>query len=239
MPNSKRIPKHSATSATSAKSRGVIPIDPHRFGLLAGNETPKDARTQKFCEYLARGWEVRQAAQEAGYSDSWAVKKAYACKRKYAGYISWLEAHIGTEIAKVIAVDQKAVFDEIARIGMSNEFDYIVIEDVEVEEKGAKRIVKRARRKHLHELTREQMSCIRVTGSGENLTYELLDKEGQLMTLAKMLGLLNEKVILEHRLGQAKGSDVDWSRVPLDKLEKMAQIYEAEFEEVGVSVEAR
>ncbi len=228
------VAKHRATSATTA----IVPAD--QYGLNKTVKQPKDARAKKFCQNLALGMEVRQAAMDAGYSASWAKVDAYRVKKQYAEYVTWLHANIAKEVATQLVIDHKTVFEEIARLGLMNEADYIVIEDVteKVEGKEVKRT--RARRKELHELTREQMSCIRVTGSGANLSYELLDKEGNLIQLAKMLGLLNEKVILEHRLGSAqKEGSIDWSKMPIDKLMELEKVYEGEFEEIGVSTEAR
>src|SRR5205807_9623117 len=120
-----------------------------------------------------------------------------------------------------LAIEQSDVLNQIALIGMANDFDYLVFE-----KKGASVVV---RRKRLDELTREQMVAIEVMGGQSTkanaLQYKFRDRDGKLFELGKAMGLFNEKILLEHRHSHLHLS-ADLSKVPMSELEAI----EAQFE---------
>lgn len=177
----------------------------------------------KFFEFHAKGLNVRESANKAGLSDTWAHKHSWGYLKKYADYLQWLQAHFAQVAAKTIDVDQERVLQEMAAIAFVNEYDYLVFEKDNVG-----RV--RARRKRLDELTREQMIAIKVyrrpgSGKEEILDYKLRDKEGRLLDLGKKLGFFNQKLILEHR--RLHIHKFDLSQVPLEQLEELERQYEA------------
>lgn len=208
--------------ATKRNRSDVVPIDltygfPGRLPTVGRGASNK--RLLRFFEEYVRLGNAREAARAAGYSEKWAKETSYKFLKEYADYVTWLQAHVAQQHMKQLAIGQQEVLAEMATIAFANEYDYLAFE-----KKGAKVGV---RRKRLDELTSEQMVAIEITGSGENLTYRLRDKEGRLQDLGKHLGLFNEKIILEHRHRHLHTA-VDLSKVPMERLEAI----EAQFEEL-------
>jgi len=185
---------------------------------------PRTYRVRVFCEEYIRDFNITQAALRAGYTEKYAGHRCHEIVRKYADYIKWLQAHVAVESAERIAIDQEQVLRRLARIAFANEYDYLVIEEVQTPDG---EVVRRARRKELHELTRDQMEAIRVKRVGDDLDYELLDVEGQLVNLGKHLGLFNDKLIFEHRHKHLH-ANIDLTGVSEDRLVAL----EAQFAEL-------
>lgn len=195
-----------------------------RFGFpgqIPKAQTAKDqTRLLKFFAEYIKLQDARKAARAAGYSERWAKENSYGWLKRHADYVKWLQAHAAQQVVKQIVIEQDAVLQEMARIGMVNEADYLVMSG------------SRMRRKRLDELTREQMVAIRVyRDRGGKLTYELRDKEGKLTELAKHVGLLNEKIILERR--NVHLHKYDFSGVPIEILERLEAQHEAELAKYG------
>jgi hypothetical protein len=173
---------------------------------------------------------VRKAALAAGYTeDTYRAHYSTLSKHidRYAGYVAHLKSVVEVQTAKQLMVDGQTILDEIARIGLANEFDYLV---VEVDEKTQK---PKVRRKELHELSREDMVAIKIVRQPDGkLAYDLRDKEPALMALGKNLGLFNDKLIIEKRTVNIKAR-VDLSNVPMDELKKIIQSFESTVTQSG------
>lgn len=179
---------------------------------------PKPATKQQvdWCLEFVKDRNATNAALRAGFSKSWAVRQSYLYVSKFEGFLQWLEAYQARANAKQIAIELEPVLQEVARIAFLNEHDYIVFESAS--EPGKPPV---PRRKRLDELTREQMSCIKVSKKkGGHLEYTLRDKEGRLIDLMRHLGGFNETIILEHRHRHLH-AHVDLTNVPQDQLEHM------------------
>jgi hypothetical protein len=166
---------------------------------------PRKEKQQQFLIEFAKGGDQQAAARAAGYSLVWAKRWAARLIKQYNDYVSWLQASRAQAIVKEINVDQKMVLDEMARIAFANEFDYLVFyEKEEIDEKTQRptgRKVPWARRKYVHELTREQLSAVVVFRRGDkgSIDWRWRDRDGKLYELGKHLGMFNEKLIHEHR----------------------------------------
>jgi hypothetical protein len=202
-------------------------------GLPPQVRSPRTQRIYDFISGYVQHSNVMRAATDAGYTEEWGKKKAYAVLKEYEAYVSYLQKLVTEERVKILAIDTQSVLDEIARIGLINEFDYLVIEDVEIREDGKTKIVRRARRKELHELTRDEMVGIRVVRKPDgSLTYDLRDKDPMLLALGKNLGLFNEKLIIERRNFNLNAR-MDLSNVPTEQLLQIIQSFEKVAEESG------
>lgn len=180
------------------------------------------AKLLEFFVLVARGMNKREAGLKVGYSLKWANTYSSGYMKRYADYVAWLQAHFAQKAAGKITIDQERVLEEIESIAMANWHDYLIHETV----KG--KVVSRMKR--LDELSKEQMRCIELIGTGgpkSVLSYKFRDRDGKLTELAKTMGLLNEKVIMEHRHRHLH-VHTDLTKVPLQTLEAL----EAQFEEI-------
>lgn len=197
-------------------------------------KVPKKPRILAFIQRYVETGEVRSSARAAGYSAGWAQGTAARTLDQYKDLVVWLQAARAQAVAKVVEIDQERVLKEMVAIAFANEADYIVLEDKVVNGVTAKR----ARRKRLDELTREQMTAvvvIKVKGKGDILTWKWRDRDGKLFEIGKHLGMYNERIIMEHRHRHTH-KHFDLSKVPLDRLEAI----EGEFEELmGDETDAR
>jgi hypothetical protein len=192
---------------------------------------PRKQQQQTFLIEFAKSGSQQDAAKIAGYSLQWA--KAWAGKliAKYRDYVSWLQASRAQAIAVEVGVDTKTVLDEMTKIAFANEYDYLVFyEKDEVDEKTGKqtgRKVPWARRKYVHELTRDQLTAVEVFRRGDkgSIDWKWRDRDGKLFEIGKHLGLFNERIIMEHRHRHLHVS-FDLSKVPMKDLEAL----EAQFE---------
>lgn len=183
-------------------------------------------QTEKLLEFfnlVAQGMNKRQAGVKVGYSKKWANTYSSGYLKRYQDYVQWLQAHYAQAAVQHISVDQDRALEELESIAMANWHDYLVHEPTK-DGKVATRM------KALHELTKEQMRAIEVVGAGgpkNPITYKMRDRDGNLVQLLKTMGLLNEKVILEHRHRHLH-VHANLTNVPMDKLEAL----EAEYEEL-------
>jgi len=212
------------TATTRNKTELVKPLD-LSYGfpgeLPKGRGRSQQAKLLRFFELYATTGVARQSARDAGFSEKWAKVYSYRWLKRYHPYVTWLQAHVAQTNVRELAIEQSDVLNQIAMIGMANDFDYLVFE-----RKGDKVT---ARRKELHELTREQMVAIEVIGvpGGKlgKLQYKFRDRDAKLFELGKALGLFNEKILLEHRHSHLHLS-ADLSKAPMSELEAL----EAQFE---------
>lgn len=172
-------------------------------------------------EYVKTGV-ATEAARAAGYTENWAKKNAYRTLRDYEGYVSYLQKLVTEQRAKILALDTQTVLDEIARLGMLNEFDYLVRE---VGKDGKVSM----RRKELHEMSRDEMVGIKITRlPNGKLVYDLRDKDPMLIALGKNLGLFNEKLIIERR-NLNMNAKMDLSNVSTEELRSIISSFENMF----------
>lgn len=188
--------------------------------MPAGIKCPKSQKIFQFIDEFVKTGNASEAARTVGYSKSWIKSKSYEVLKEYETYVSYLQKLVVDQRVRVLAIDTQSVLDEIARIGMVNEFDYIVVEtDPKTQQKSV-------RRKHLHELTRDEMAAVRIVRlPNGNLTYDLRDKDPMLLALGKNLGLFNEKLIIERRNSNLSAR-VDLSDVPTERLLEIIKSFE-------------
>lgn len=197
-------------------------------GLPPGILTPKSQKLFLFIDEYVKTGNVLQSAKTVGYSDSWAKSNAYNEIKRYDTYISYLQKLVVEQRVRILAIDTQSVLDEIARIGMVNEFDYIVVEtDPKTQQKSV-------RRKHLHELSRDEMAAVKIVRlPNGTLTYDLRDKDPMLLALGKNLGLFNEKLIIERR-NSSLSAKMDLSKVPTDQLMQIIKSFETVVVDSGI-----
>jgi hypothetical protein len=204
---------------------------------------PRKEKQQLFLVEFAKSGDQSAAAKIVGYSQPWA-KAGHAWKliEAYRDYVTWLQANRAQALVQEVGVDQKMVLDEMVKIAFANEYDYLVFYNKdETDENGKKtgRQVPWARRKLVHELTREQLTAVVVIRRGEegrngSLDWKWRDRDSKLFELGKHLGMFNEKIILEHRHRHLHVS-FDLSKAPIKDLEAL----EAQFEVLLGEADAR
>lgn len=198
------------------------------------------AKQTAFLIEFAKLGNQQQAAKAAGYSPAWANAYAGQLIERYRDYVTWLQASRAQALASEVSVDQKMVLDEMARIAFANEYDYLVFyekdEFDETSKKKTGRKVPWARRKYVHELTREQLTAVVVFRRSDNggLDWKWRDRDGKLYELGKHLGMFNEKIIMEYRHRHLH-AHFDLSKATMPELEAL----EAQFEALLGEVEAK
>lgn len=165
---------------------------------------PKKEKQQLFLIEFAKSGSHQESAAKVGYSKVWAKSRSSSLISGYKDYVTWLQAHRAQELVKKVDVDQQMVIDEMVRIAFANEHDYLVFYNKdEIDENGKKtgKQVPWARRKYVHELTREQLTAVEVFRRGDlgSIDWKWRDRDGKLFELGKHLGMFNEKIIMEHR----------------------------------------
>lgn len=219
-------------AATTSNKNVVKPTLDLTYGFPG--KVPKNVKYMAFLLKYVETGEIMTSARAIGYSPAWAKGTAPRVLDEYKDMVVWLQAARAQEVAKVVEIDQERVLKEMVAIAFANEADYIVIEDAVEEGK----TVKRARRKRVDELTREQLTAVvvvSVKGRGTRVGWKWRDRDGKLFEIGKHLGMFNEKIIMEHRHRHTH-KHFDLSKVPLDKLEAI----EGDFEELmGDDADAR
>lgn len=207
-----------------ATRRNNAPIDmtygfPGDIPKVVGHGMAGQQKLLQFFAYYATGLNAREAARKAGFGEKWAKQTSYTYLKEHPDYVKWLQAHHAQTQVKQLSIEQSDVVAEIARIGLANEDDYLV----RFEDKDKKPT---ARRKHVHELTREQLTAVVVFTTATNtLDWKWRDRDGKLFELGKHLGMFNEKIILEHRHRHLHMA-FDLSKVPLNELEALEGQFE-------------
>lgn len=166
------------------------------FGFAG--KIPASARQMAFIVEWAKGGQIAAAAKTAGYSHDWARSHGPKILKQYHDLVAWLQAARAQAIVKTITVEQKDVLDEMVRIAFANEQDYIVIEDRLLD--GTTTTEKRARRKRVDELSRDQLAAVVVHRRGKDgVDWRWRDRDQMLALVGKHVGMFNEKIIMEHR----------------------------------------
>lgn len=168
-----------------------------------------------------------QAAIRIGRTAKWSETHGSQALKKYAGYVAWMQKIHAVENASKIAMAQEEIFAEMeifARANIQDYFDFRTVEFQEVsDKKGEKpKMIKKKIRiwKDPGDLTREQAAAVKrvvLSDDGQVKDYVLYDKDSNLVSLGRHLGMFSEKVILEHRHKHLHVK-ADLSKMPMDKL---------------------
>jgi hypothetical protein len=188
---------------------GKMPHHGRRQGVV-------DKRLPAFLEAVASGTNAKEAARLAGYGKEWARAHATETLKRYDDYVKWLQAHYAQARIKRHVIEQEPVLQLMAEIAYANDDDYIVREN------GT------ARRKAVHELTRNQLAAVTVvTRRGRKLDWEFRDRDAAMANLGKYLGLFNEKIVLERRHIHLIGFSESLRNVPQAELDALEGEFEA------------
>lgn len=200
---------------------------------------PKKEKQRNFLVEFAKVGDQQVAAKTVGYSLPWA--KAWAGKliKEYHDFVAWLQAARAQAVVKEINIDQKMVLDEMARIAFANEYDYLVFFEKPEYDKNNKltgKTVPWARRKYVHELTREQLAAVIVFNRGDNggIDWRWRDRDGKLFEIGKHLGMFNEKMIMEFRHRHLH-AHFDLSKASMKDLEALEGQFEQILKDDGVA----
>lgn len=142
----------------------------------------------------------KQAALDAGYSESYAQNHAYALRKQLAPLIMSMQE----AAAKHAAISKSKVQSELAAMGFANIIDYFNVDP----ETGA------MTPKQLNELTREQAAAIQEVklcefkGRMVIESLKLADKRANLVELGKTLGMFNKITIEDKREERVMLQDV-------------------------------
>lgn len=176
-------------------------------------------------QYLV-DFNAAQAAIRIGRTPKWSETHGSVALRKYAGYVSWMQKIHAVANAAKIAMTQEEIFDEMANFAQANIQDYFDFRTIEFPDAAdKKKTIKKKIRiwKDPGDLTREQAAAVKrvvLNADGQVTDYILYDKDSNLVSLGRHLGMFSEKVILEHRHKHLHAR-LDLSNMPLDKLLEM------------------
>jgi len=126
-------------------------------------------------------------------------------------------------VSKQIGYDQRDLLDEMAAIAFANPLDYI---EVKIETIDGKDVPKMTQRP-LQELSRREAAAVRRVQIKDGvITYQIPDPRHRfpyIMALAKNLGLMNDKLIMEHRHAHIH-KDISFQQADPKELEKLEAI---------------
>lgn len=203
----------------------VINVVPEYTGKM-----PK-AGIKLFLDQYMVDFNAAQAAVRAGKTKKWSESHGLKALKEFTGYVEWRQKIHALENAKHIAMDQESIFNEMELIARANIQDYFTVDQVEVpvdtkkgEAKKTKKVNVR-RWKNPEELTREQAAAVKrveLSADGRVTDYILYDKDSNLFSLGRHLGMFSEKVILEHRHKHLHAK-ADFSKMPIEKLLELEQ----------------
>lgn len=207
--------RNNAQQVSTAVNRRQVELTPVEQAFRGKKPSGK---TALFLREYIRDFSARKAAKRCGFTVEWADAKGTKAVRAFADYVTWIQGIHATENAKQIALDSQSIFDEMTKIAMHNVHDYITSETTQVDGKD----VVRFRWKTMGELTKDQAVAIKAVNIRKDgsFKYEFYDKTAELFKLGRHLGMFSEKIILEHRHKHLH-LQVDFSKVPIDVLEKM------------------
>lgn len=192
-----------------------------RYKRFLGTRDPSSAKEMRFCRAWLKSNDHIQAAKEAGYSDF--IHDGLRLKKKFLPYLSEQKKVVEQEVAKEIVYDQSDLLNEMAGIGFANVLDYVVVELIEKDGKQ----VKVFKQKPIDQLTRRQASAVsEVTFVGGEVHYKIPDpaeKYRYLYSLAKNLGLFNDKLIMEFRHSHLH-KQLDFSDASQDELSQLEDL---------------
>lgn len=179
----------------------------------AVKKAPRNERLQKFVVEYVKTLNAVESAKRAGYSVTYANKKAHLLVQELADPISELMA----KAAKRAELDASVVLREIDAIARANVQDYWVEEEIKEVEEGEE-VKTRLRPKKLFELTREQAAAIKVYSPDGR--HEFWSKNTALLHAAQALGMMNQRIQISARHEHTMRRD-DFSNVPTQELIQM------------------
>jgi hypothetical protein len=214
--------------ATNGHEPETLPALDLTYGFPG--KLPRNIRHTQFIQAYVQCGEIRTAAKACGYSQPWAQVHAPKVLKDYHDFVAWLQAQRAQAVVQTIGIEQERVLEEMARIGFANEYDYLVFYEKDEQDANRKRTGKKvpwARRKYVHELTREQLTAVIVfrRGSLGSLDWKWRDRDQMLQLIAKNVGLLNDKIIMEHRHRHLH-MNFDLSKVTMQDLEALEGQFE-------------
>lgn len=178
---------------------------------------------KRFLDQYMTDFNAAQAAIRSGHSAKWSESHGLKALKQYADYVEWRQRVHALENAKRISMDQESIFAEMELIARANIQDYFTFRLVEFKE-GKTTAKKKIRMwKPPEELTRDQAAAVKrvvLNADGEVMDYILYDKDSNLFSLGRHLGMFSEKVILEHRHKHLH-MKADFSKMPIEKLLEM------------------
>lgn len=175
---------------------------------------PSNKRQSDFMVFVVvEGMGKPEAALKAGYSESFAQKRAGHLYNTMQAYALELHEHNREVVAERHGLSIDRITDELAAIGFVNPKDYIVLRNID----GQLFLFG----KPLNELTDEQARAIESWEVKSHkignkyyadYRYKFYDKRGALRDMGQHLGMYTERMILEARVTQVES--VDLSGVP-------------------------
>lgn len=178
-----------------------------------------------FIDQYMVDFNAAQAAVRAGKTKAWSESHGLKALKEFSEYVEWLQKIHALENAKHIAMDQDAIFAEMELIARANIQDYFDFRVVEFKEDKVTKKKKIRIWKAPEDLTRAQAAAVKrvmLGPDGEVQDYILYDKDSNLFSLGRHLGMFSEKVILEHRHKHLH-MKADFSKMPIEKLLKLEQ----------------
>jgi phage terminase small subunit len=176
-----------------------------------------------FIDQYLIDFNAAQAAVRAGRTKRWSESHGAKFLKKYAAYVEWQQKIRAVENARVVALDQEGILSEMELIATANIQDYFTWKEIQLKD-GKKTITKNIRVwKDPGELTRAQAAAVKrveLSADGQVTDYILYDKDSNLFSLGRHLGMFSEKVILEHRHKHLHAK-IDLSKMPIEKLLEM------------------
>lgn len=198
---------------------------------------PKNVRHLQFIAEYVKCGDMEKAGAACGYSKTWGLIHGSKVLKQYHDFVEWLKAHRAQAVVQVVGLDQQHVLDEMVKIAFANEYDYLhfyMKDEVDHNHKRTGRQVPWARRKYVHELTRDQLTAVIVfrRGSKGSLDWKWRDRDGMLQLLGRHLGMYNERIIMEHR-HRHLNLNFDLTGVDMKELESLEGEFEALLGERG------
>lgn len=192
---------------------------------------PKNVRHLQFVGEFVKWGDLEKAGAACGYSKTWGRIHGAKVLARYHDFVDWLKAHRAQAVATKVGLDQQQILDEMVKIAFANEYDYLHFYEKDeidpISHNPSGRKVPWARRKYVHELTRDQLTAVIVfrRGSNGSLDWKWRDRDGKLFELGKHLGMYNERIIMEHRHRHLHVA-FDLSKVEMKDLEALEGQFE-------------
>jgi hypothetical protein len=232
--------KGRAKNSAPVKKKAVKrPLSSHHFPIRESDKV--------FCARWLEHFDTPRAYKEAGFKGGRkAGTRALAKLERFAEYLRPLREAKSREVAKSLDVEQADVLQTMARKALFNPQDFIERSETPmtrtVRKKDAKsgaeveseevltwegKPVHATRWKPIHELTREQLATVHVTGSvGGVLQYRLPDPREQhqyLSSMGRQLGMFLEKIIWENHQHRHLHAHLHLDDVPTSKILALTQ----------------
>lgn len=175
---------------------------------------------KRFLDEYLKDFNCRQAAFRTGRTARWSESHGLTAIKAYSEYLDWKQKIHAVENAQKVSMDQETILVKMEQIANANIQDYFTWREIEFKE-GKKTIKKKVRAwKGPEELTRDQAAAVKrvvMARDGTIEDYILYDKDSNLVSLGRHIGMFSEKVILEHRHKHLH-MKADFSKMPIERL---------------------